>query len=83
MADEALWLLGGIGFVGCIVLTMRRCFPGADAAATHAGGPPDEPCWTEEVAHDGRYSYGRGQCHNAELSEIEARIRMGELGPRD
>ena len=40
---------------------------------------PQEPCWTEEIGSDGRYSYSRGQCFNAELKDLEARARLGEF----
>ena len=39
---------------------------------------PSEPCWTEEIVSDGRYTYARQECVNDLLMELDARARRGE-----
>jgi hypothetical protein len=46
---------------------------------TYDSSGRDEPCWTEEVSSDGRYSYGRYGCYHGELKEMEVRARLGEF----
>ena len=40
---------------------------------------PVEPCWTEEIASDGRFRYGRSQCVNAPLIELDARAQRRDF----
>ena len=40
---------------------------------------PLEPCWTEEIGHDGRYVYGRARCVNDDLMDVDARAARGEF----
>jgi hypothetical protein len=40
---------------------------------------PLEPCWTEEIGHDGPNLYGRACCVNDDLMEIDARAARGEF----
>lgn len=74
------WIAFALGFAGVSagLLLVRR----ADARA--AGAMPDrtasdEPCWTEEIASDGRYVHGRSHCVNEELMEADARARSGDF----
>ena len=39
---------------------------------------PSEPCWTEEIVSDGRYTYARRECVNDVLMELDARARRGD-----
>ena len=38
---------------------------------------PLEPCWTEEIGHDGRYSYGRACCFDKDLMDVDSRAARG------
>lgn len=75
---EMAWLLIALGEFAAAWWLVRR-FGVREVSAVGSDPMASEPCWTEEVAHDGRYSYGRGQCFNAELKDLEARARLGEF----
>jgi hypothetical protein len=50
----------------------------ADARAARAApdpAAPAEPCWTETISSDGRYSYGRSHCVNDELLAMDPSVR--------
>ena len=74
------WIAFALGFAGVSagLLVVRR----ADARAARAGldrTTPADPCWTEEIASDGRHFHGRSHCVNDELMEADARIASGDF----
>ena len=74
------WIAFALGFAGVSagLLLVRR----ADARAARAmpePSAPDEPCWTEEIASDGRHFHGRSHCVNDALMEADARIGSGDF----
>jgi hypothetical protein len=74
------WIAFALGFAGVsagLLLVRRADARAARAAADRAA--PAEPCWTEEIASDGRHVYGRSHCVNDELKEMDARVRGGDL----
>ena len=79
MTSEALLLAIGSGAAVAAALWFVRRFDVREMSAVRRDPKAAEPCWTEEIASDGRYSYGRGQCFNAELKDLEARARLGEF----
>jgi hypothetical protein len=79
MDGGMVWLLGGLGTGTLFVLWAWPRFDVKQLSVTQDRGPPEEPCWTEEIATDGRLSYGRYGCYHADLAEMEARARAGEF----
>ncbi len=83
MNEDQIWLLiGGGAGLAVALWAWPRIEVGAGSATYDSAGP-EEPCWTEEIASDGRYSYGRSGCHSEQLKEMEARARRGEFGTPD
>ncbi|MEA3041227.1 MAG: hypothetical protein QOC65_716 [Sphingomonadales bacterium] len=76
---DSLWLLIGTGGALAAAAWSVRRFDVREMSAIRGEPKAAEPCWTEEIASDGRYSYSRGQCFNAELMDLEARARLGEF----
>ena len=75
LASLIVWGAAGLAISIC---WWRRA--GEKAAAEILRGPErtagwNEPCWTEQVASDGRFSYGRYGCFHEELKEADARAR--------
>jgi hypothetical protein len=79
MTGEQIWLLIGAGAVLVLLLWGWRRFDIAGWLPTYGSTGPQEPCWTEEVASDGRHLYGRSGCFHEELAEMDARARRGEF----
>lgn len=79
---ELLAILGSFAAIPACFFLGRwivSLFPAAVLDVTepfHVG--PSEPCWTEAIVSDGRYSYARGQCVNDVLIELDGRARRGE-----
>ncbi len=73
MADF-LAMLAGMLIMTVPVMLARWLDPvGADRPGR------EEPCWTEEIGGDGRFSYGRGRCFREDLRELDARARNGDF----
>jgi hypothetical protein len=79
MTGEAVWLLIGTGAALAAAFRSLRRFDVREMSAIRGEPKASEPCWTETIGSDGRLSYGRGQCFNAELKELETRARLGEF----
>jgi len=79
MSEGTVWLLIVLGTGTLFVLWGWRRFDVRQLAATHDRSPREEPCWTEQISTDGRFSYGRQGCYHADLAEMEARARTGEF----
>jgi hypothetical protein len=79
VTGETLWLLIGVGAALAAAAWFLRRFDVREMSAIRGEPKASEPCWTEEIVSDGRYSCGRGQCFNAELKDLEARVRLGEF----
>ncbi|HEX8654251.1 MAG TPA: hypothetical protein VF693_03395 [Allosphingosinicella sp.] len=79
MTSEIVWLLIGLGAAMAAAFWLLRRFDVREMSAIRGEPKASEPCWTEEIGSDGRYSYSRGQCFNAELKDLEARARLGEF----
>ncbi|HEV2748427.1 MAG TPA: hypothetical protein VGW34_14170 [Allosphingosinicella sp.] len=79
MTGEQIWLViaGGAGLV--VLLWGWRRFDIAAGSPTYGSAEPEEPCWTEELASDGRHRYGRSGCYHEQLAEMDARGRRGEF----
>ncbi|MEA3029621.1 MAG: hypothetical protein QOJ53_1298 [Sphingomonadales bacterium] len=82
--DELLLVGVGIAILGAalsiaLVRALRARARSRRGAGTGAGAPPPgpaaEPCWTEAIASDRRYRYGRAQCVDDVLMEADARMR--------
>ena len=57
---------------------LRALIAGA-ARQFHDTGPGAEPCWSEEIARDGRFTYARAQCPNDLLMELDARAHRRDF----
>lgn len=79
VTGDTVWLLIGLGAALAAAAWCLRRFDVRDMSAIRAEPAGSEPCWTEEIGSDGRHSYGRGQCFNAELKDLDARARLGEF----
>ncbi|MET1112822.1 MAG: hypothetical protein ABWX67_14985 [Allosphingosinicella sp.] len=79
MSGDTVWLAIGLGTGVSFVIWAWRRFDVGALAVTRDRGPPEEPCWTEQISTDGRLSYGRYGCYHADLAEMEARARSGEF----
>lgn len=80
MSGETVWLLIGLGAALSFVLwARRRRSEVRQLSTTYGGGPAEEPCWTEQISTDGRFSYGRCGCYHANLADMESRARRGEF----
>jgi hypothetical protein len=75
-----LFLLGLAIFPVGLILMWRdvRPAPRLPARAPLDTGPA-EPCWTEAIGSDGRYSYARAHCPNDLLMEMDARAARGDF----
>jgi hypothetical protein len=84
VSELVLWLVGAVLVWALFVSAMRK--PMKEAQRILDGpdrdiGPP-EPCWTDEIARDGRYSYSRGQCVKDQLIDMDRRAARGEFPVR-
>ncbi len=76
MGNDLSGMMWGAAVFAFLVWRWRWADP--RAAAEILRGPDrtpgsHEPCWTEQVKSDGRYSYGRYGCFHEELREADAR----------
>ena len=79
MTGETVWLVMLLGGALLVVVRVWRRLDVRQLSVTYDSGPPEEPCWTEQISTDGRLSYGRHGCYHADLAEMEARARSGEF----
>ena len=75
-------LLVALGAFAPLPLLAREFFRLAPEPRFDWRGPvdtgPAEPCWTEEIAADGRYSYARSHCPHDLLMEMDDRARRDD-----
>ena len=81
MTSGLLWFILALPLLLLVLWAWRRL-----DVTEHVGSGrsdlPDEPCWTEQIATDGRLSFGRYGCYHAELAEADARARVNEASSR-
>lgn len=70
-------LLIGAG-VGAAFWWMNR-IGGTPLPYIPGGDIPAEPCWIDELRSEDGLSYGRQGCYRSEISEMEVRVRVGDL----
>lgn len=66
-------IAAGFAFGICLAFRLGRRRWGWRERSKPMRSLPREPCWTEAIASDGRYLYGRAQCVNDELIDIDKR----------
>ena len=76
MVGETIPLLALGALILLIVWGWRRIHVFTIGTNHHVRAPL-EPCWTEEIGHDGRYRYGRACCVNDDLMDVDARAAKG------
>ena len=73
MAGEFIGLLA----LGALIVWGWRRINVFTIGTNHHVHAPLEPCWTEEIGHDGRYRYGRACCVDDDLMDVDARAARG------
>ena len=81
MLDLLAVLLSFAGFPAFFVLARKldRLLAAAPERSMPIDTGPVEPCWTEEIASDGRFLHARSQCVDDLLMELDARARRGDF----
>ena len=77
MDGETLLLLS-LGVVAPFIVWGWRRIDVFSTGTNYHSRAPLQPCWTEEIGHDGRYFYGRAQCANDDLMEMDVRAARGD-----
>ena len=76
--DLETGLLLALGAATLFIIWGWRRIGVSTLGTNHHSPSPLEPCWTEEIGHDGRYRYGRARCVNDDLMDVDARAARGE-----
>jgi hypothetical protein len=70
-------LLFALGAAAVLIILRWRRIDAFTFGTNYHCPSPLEPCWTEEIGHDGRYSYGRACCVDDDLMDVDARAARG------